>query len=209
MLLFLHADTDLPEGALRRVGAAVAAGADVGCSRVRIDARDPRLRLASRLISLRSTLLVSGTGDQALFFRRAFFEALGGVDDLPLFEDMRIVGRARGRGRWVCLGPPVRTSARRWEAHGVARTMATMLALRGLYHLGVPPARLARLYRGNPREAHDARRGDGGARATDGQRAEVERGAARAAAAHRTREHRTAGAPSSGMGGRGWESTSR
>jgi rSAM/selenodomain-associated transferase 2 len=155
VLLFLHADTDLPPGALRSVAAAVAGGADFGCFRVRIDSSDLRLRLASHLISLRSSLIVSGTGDQALFFRRSFFESLGGFDDLPLFEDMRIVGRARGRGRWVCLGPPVRTSARRWEANGVTRTMALMLGLRALYHLGVDPRRLAALYRSNPRAEHD------------------------------------------------------
>ena len=152
VLLFLHADTSLPRGAVTSVADAVADGADFGCFPVRIDSDDLRLRVASRIISWRSRLLVSATGDQAQFFRRSFFERLGGFPDVPLFEDMMIVAAGTRSGRWVCLEPVVRTSARRWNTHGVSRTMAKMIALRALFHLGVPPATLANYYRGHPRE---------------------------------------------------------
>lgn len=157
VLLFLHADTTLPRGAVERVRAAVAAGADFGCFELRIESDDPRLRLASRMISLRSRLIPSATGDQAQFFRREFFFGLGGYPDLPLFEDMKLVGLAARAGRYACLDLEVGTSARRWHAHGVNSTIAKMLALRSLYHLGVDPRVLARYYRTHPRDESTAR----------------------------------------------------
>ncbi|MBI5513978.1 MAG: TIGR04283 family arsenosugar biosynthesis glycosyltransferase [Deltaproteobacteria bacterium] len=154
-LLFLHADTTLPPGALDRLRETLDAGADFGCFELSIESQDPRLRVASTMISLRSRLIPSATGDQAQWFRRAFFWRLGGFPDLPLFEDLRIVGTAAGRGRYACVPLRVGTSARRWQAHGVSRTMARMLLLRGLYHLGVDPRVLARFYATNPRgESH-------------------------------------------------------
>jgi rSAM/selenodomain-associated transferase 2 len=150
-LLFLHADTTLPAGALDRLRDTLDAGADFGCFELTIESRDPRLVVASTMISLRSRLIPSATGDQAQWFRRAFFWRLGGFPDLPLFEDLSLVGAAAGRGRYACVPLRVGTSARRWQAHGVSRTMARMLLLRGLYHLGVDPAVLARFYATHPR----------------------------------------------------------
>ena len=152
VLLFLHADTTLPEGAVDRVlGAVRRRGADFGCFTVKIDSEDLRLRIASRMISARSRLIPSSTGDQAQFFRRDFFFSLGGYPEVPLFEDMMIVGLAARRGKYVCVDGPVRTSARRWHTHGISRTMITMLALRTLYHLGVDPQTLAKFYATHPR----------------------------------------------------------
>jgi rSAM/selenodomain-associated transferase 2 len=147
ILLFLHADTRLPPRALDDVERAVAGGADAGCFRVRIESRDPRLKLAARIINLRSRLLPSATGDQAIFVRRELFERLGGYRELPLFEDMDLVARLGRAGRFVCLGGEVATSARRWQQHGVNRTIALMWTLRLLWHLGADPAALARWYR--------------------------------------------------------------
>lgn len=153
ILLFLHADTTLPNGALARVCDALDTGADFGCFELQIESRDLRLRIASEMISARSQLIPSATGDQAQFFRRGLFESIGGFPDLPLFEDMKIIELASARGRYTCIDDRVSTSARRWEAHGVSRTMLKMLALRAMYHLGVSPDRLARYYRTHPREA--------------------------------------------------------
>lgn len=150
ILLFLHADTRLPDGALARVKEAVRAGAVGGCFRLRIDSRDPRLRLAARLINLRSRLLASATGDQAIFVTRAAFERSGGYPEVALLEDLGLVRRLRALGRFQLLDACVETSARRWHAHGVARTIALMWTLRVGYHLGIDPATLHRLY-GDPR----------------------------------------------------------
>jgi rSAM/selenodomain-associated transferase 2 len=146
VLLFLHADTTLgPQHALA-VRHAVAQGADFGCFPVRIDSPDLRLRLASKLISLRSRLLTSATGDQAIFMRRSLFEQLGGYRELDLGEDLDLIKRARRRGRFLCLGCAVDTSARRWEQRGVTRTILTMWLLRLGVHAGVDPRKLRQFY---------------------------------------------------------------
>ncbi|MBI4819561.1 MAG: TIGR04283 family arsenosugar biosynthesis glycosyltransferase [Deltaproteobacteria bacterium] len=150
LLLFLHADTELepehPELALL----AIDRGADAGAFALRIESRDPRLRAASWLISARTRLMRSATGDQALFVRREVFESLGGFrEDHPLCEDLDFVGRLidrRGLGRFAFVPKEVKTSARRWEKSGVSRTIALMWGLRTAFHLGVPPDRLARFY---------------------------------------------------------------
>jgi rSAM/selenodomain-associated transferase 2 len=146
VLVFLHADTRLPDGALGAAAEAVEHGAAGGCFRVRIDSRDPRLALAAHIINLRSRLLPSASGDQAIFAARAAFDRIGGYRELALCEDLDFVARLSRQGRFVCLDGEVATSARRWEAHGVTRTIALMWALRLGYHLGVSPRLLARWY---------------------------------------------------------------
>jgi rSAM/selenodomain-associated transferase 2 len=146
VLLFLHADTRLPAGALDAVTAAVDGGAVGGCFRLRIASADPRLRLAARLINLRSRLLPSASGDQAIFVRRSAFARLGGFRELELCEDLDLVARLRQLGRFALVDDAVETSARRWERNGVARTIALMWALRIGFHLGVDPSTLGRIY---------------------------------------------------------------
>ena len=101
ILLFLHADTRLPDGALDAVGAAVDAGAVGGCFRVRIDSSDPRLASPPRIINLRSRLMASASGDQAIFVRRELLRSLGGYRELALCEDLDLVARLRRHGRFV------------------------------------------------------------------------------------------------------------
>ena len=147
ILLFLHADTRLPDGALDAIAAAIDGGAGGGCFRVRIDSRDRRLALAAAIINMRSRLIASATGDQAIFVRRDLFERLGGYRELALCEDLDLVGRLRRQARFALADGAVVTSARRWHGHGVVRTIALMWTLRLGYHLGVSPNRLARWYR--------------------------------------------------------------
>lgn len=146
ILLFLHADTRLCPHAFSAVERAVAGGAVGGCFRVRIDSDDPRLRLAAGIINLRSRLMPSASGDQAIFVRRDAFERIGGYRELALCEDLDLVTRLSRHGRFVLVDGEVRTSARRWERHGVARTIALMWTLRLGYHLGIDPAWLGRFY---------------------------------------------------------------
>ncbi len=146
VLLFLHADTILPAGALPRVRAAIASGAAGGGFGLRFDSRDPRLALIAHWATLRSRLLKVHGGDQAPFVRRDLFERLGGFPDVPLFEDHRFALRLRRAGRVRTLMPPVVTSARRFEEGGVARTAARFAWLRLRHALGAHPIDLARGY---------------------------------------------------------------
>ncbi len=146
-ILFLHADTRLPAGALRAAGAALDAGAALGAFSLAIRSPGLWLRLVAAGATLRSRLLSLPYGDQAFFLRREIFCALGGFPDVPLMEDValaRTVRRAGGRVR--VLPQHVVTSARRYEAEGALGATARNLALLALYGLGVSPARLARFY---------------------------------------------------------------
>ena len=147
VVVFLHVDTELPPDAVTRIARAVDDGADYGWFTVRIASRDPRLRFASRIWSMRSKLFVSSTGDQAQFFHRDFFFRAGAYPPFDLCEDLAILRHARRIGRHTCIDAPVTTSARRWEANGVGRTIAKMWKLRIGYHLGVRPEQLAKEWR--------------------------------------------------------------
>ena len=147
VLLFLHADTDLPAGFESAITRALEDPAVVaGHFDVRLD--NPRwpFRLIASLMNLRSRLSGISTGDQALFVRREVFAALGGFPDIPLMEDVEITRRLKRRGRQAALRERVTTSARKWEREGVARTIGLMWTLRLLYACGVSPARLHRWY---------------------------------------------------------------
>jgi rSAM/selenodomain-associated transferase 2 len=147
VLLFLHADTTLPEGADQAV---IAALRTHGWGRfdVRIDGRPVLLRVVAASMNLRSRLSGIATGDQAMFMRRTLFDALGGFPDQPLMEDIELSARLkRHAGPPACLRGPLLTSGRRWEQGGVCRTIVLMWRLRLAYWLGAPAERLARAYR--------------------------------------------------------------
>ncbi len=146
VLLFLHADTRLPGNADRLVFRALKAGHFWGRFDVRIDGAHPMLRVVERLMNLRSRLTGIATGDQAMFIRRDAFQRLGGFADLPLMEDIELSRRLKKVGPPACVKAIVATSARRWEQHGVWRTMVLMWGLRLAYFLGASPHALALRY---------------------------------------------------------------
>jgi rSAM/selenodomain-associated transferase 2 len=148
ILLFLHADTTLPDGAdalvldgLRRTGRGW------GRFDVRLSGRHPLLRVVERMIGVRSRLSGIATGDQAIFARREWFQRAGGFPELPLMEDVAITRALKRFGPPLCLRACVTTSSRRWEDRGVARTILLMWRLRWAYFRGADPAELARRYR--------------------------------------------------------------
>ena len=146
-LLFLHADTRLPPLADVQVVQALAAGACWGRFDVRIAGRPPMLRVVAALMNLRSRLSGIATGDQAIFVSRAAFVQVGGYPVQPLMEDIELSRRLKRLGRPACLRTQVCTSGRRWELHGVWRTIFLMWWLRWRYWRGEPAARLAQAYR--------------------------------------------------------------
>jgi rSAM/selenodomain-associated transferase 2 len=148
-LLFLHADTRLPDGAAAVIEAALA-GHVWGRFDVRIAGRPFMLHVVAALMNLRSRLTGIATGDQALFVTRAAFDAAGGFPDQPLMEDIELSRRLKRLGPPACLRARVVTSGRRWERHGVWRTILLMWRLRFDYWRGVPAARLARRYYPEP-----------------------------------------------------------
>jgi rSAM/selenodomain-associated transferase 2 len=147
LLLFLHADTRLPPGAVEAIREALADGTrGWGRFDVEIAGRHPLLRVVARLIGWRSRVSGIATGDQAIFVRRDRFEAAGGFPEIPLMEDVALSAALRRGGRPACLGLRVVTSGRRWESRGVVRTILLMWWLRLLFSLGRDAAALARRY---------------------------------------------------------------
>lgn len=148
VLLFLHADTELPHGAIDCVEQALASGVHYwGRFDVRISGQHWMLRVIGHMMNLRSRLTGIATGDQALFMTRAAFDAVGGFPDQALMEDIEISKRLCRQSKPACIARCVTTSGRRWETRGVWTTMALMWRLRWDYWRGVPPDQLARAYR--------------------------------------------------------------
>jgi rSAM/selenodomain-associated transferase 2 len=149
-LLFLHADTQLPDGALPAIREVINSGKIGGGFQVRFDTDHRVMALGSRLVRLRTLLTRSPLGDQAQFISRTAFHELGGFREWPVLEDLDLVRRMKRHGEIVVLPLEAVTSARRYLEGGIARTVIVNWVIWALYLVGVSPQRLARLYR--PRE---------------------------------------------------------
>jgi len=144
-LLFLHADTQLPPEADRLLLEALQTR-HWGRFDVRLSGARGGLRVIEWLMNRRSRLTGIATGDQAIFVRRTAFQAVGGFPVIPLMEDIALSRALKQLGRPQCLRACVITSSRRWERHGLMRTILLMWRLRLAYWLGADPARLAKHY---------------------------------------------------------------
>jgi rSAM/selenodomain-associated transferase 2 len=142
-LVFLHADTRLPQGADDLIFQSLRLS-PWGRFDVEIDARHPLLRVVACTMNLRSRLTGIATGDQAIFVRR---EAFPGFPEIPLMEDVAFCKAMKRFGPPACRRERVVTSGRRWESRGVLRTIVLMWGLRLLYFLGASPELLAQIYR--------------------------------------------------------------
>jgi len=147
ILVFLHADTRLPPGADQLLADALArSGRDWGRFDVTIAGKHPLFRIVSTMMNLRSRLTGIATGDQAIFVTRKAFAAAGTFPFIPLMEDIVFSRRMKQIGKPVCLKARVLTSGRRWEKHGVLRTILLMSRLRLAFFFGADPDRLAERY---------------------------------------------------------------
>lgn len=141
-LWFLHADARAPVGAAEAIRTALHGGGSWGAFRVRHDAEGWKIRLADR----RSRRTSLPYGDQGVFVTRSAYEAVGGMPEQPLMEDLELARRLRARyGEPACLALELRASARRWSARPW-RTTFCWWTFPTLYRLGVAPERLARWY---------------------------------------------------------------
>ncbi|MGC8801160.1 MAG: TIGR04283 family arsenosugar biosynthesis glycosyltransferase [Chloroflexus sp.] len=146
VFVFLHADTRLPANAFALLRA-MFADPQVHIAKFRLSFDDPNwmLALAARLMWFDS--LLTSYGDQCMVIRRAFFTALGGFPDWPLFEDVELFRRARARTRVHVVPAQVVTSARRFRANGIIRQLLHDFWLWLQYLGGVSPYDIARQYR--------------------------------------------------------------
>lgn len=148
ILLFLHADTELPPNAKTAIEAALTDQAVVGGRfDVHFDRPSRWGGMISWFMNRRSRMTGIATGDQAIFVRRQVFEQMGGFPDIPLMEDIAFSRSLKRQGPTAPLTETVTTSFRRWEQNGPLRTILLMWTLRFLYWLGVSPVRLNQWYR--------------------------------------------------------------
>lgn len=146
-IAFVHADTVVPSTFAHDIEVALAdARVAGGRFDLAFDLGTPTFDLVATMINLRSRMMRSATGDQAIFVRREVFDRLGGYAEIDLCEDIDFVRRLRRAGRFACLRSRVTTSARRWQRAGLVRTILRMWVIKTLFLAGVSPAWLKRRY---------------------------------------------------------------
>ena len=149
ILLFLHADTELPSDALKTISSVMGRRKFVGGAfDLGIKSDKPVFRLIETAASLRSRVTRIPYGDQAIFIRKEYFHASGGFREIPLMEDVEFMRRIKKAGDRIYIIPEkVKTSPRRWEREGILCCTMRNWLLITLYSAGVPPEKLAAFYK--------------------------------------------------------------
>jgi hypothetical protein len=148
ILLFLHADTRLPDDFSAHVRSALAQPeVAAGAFQLKISGPSRGLRCVAWGANLRARFWQLPYGDQAIFVSAATFRQVGGFADIPLMEDIEFIRRVRRHGRIAIAPAAVVTSDRRWQRLGIAKTTGLNGLLLGAYFLGCSPDRLLRWYR--------------------------------------------------------------
>jgi rSAM/selenodomain-associated transferase 2 len=148
VLLFLHADTFLPEQADQLIADALRGEKKWGRFDVTLQGQHKFLKLVAWAMNLRSRITGIATGDQAMFVTRELFQQVNGFPSIALMEDIALSKKLRGYAAPVCLRATVISSGRRWDKHGLWRTIWLMWRLRLAYFFGADPQQLARRYQG-------------------------------------------------------------
>jgi len=148
VLLFLHADTTLPENALDIIENTLKDEKYVGGAfKLRINSDNIIIRLISILATFRSIITSIPYGDQVVFIRRGYFHEIGGYRDIPIMEDVELMTRIRRLKKQIIILPfSVLTSSRRWMKNGVIRTSLLNILLIILYRCGTDLDKIKRLH---------------------------------------------------------------
>jgi len=150
VLLFLHADSRIrPEHCKAALEMSHNPEVVAGGFHLRFDGRSPLLRLLERLNPVRFKITRRLYGDHGIFVSRENYEAVGGIPEYPLFEDVEFSMRLKRFGKVVLTSPPIVTSSRRFLSSGVLSTLLKMGALRLLYEFGVSSGKLSKWYHHN------------------------------------------------------------
>lgn len=148
ILLFLHADTFLPDDALGQINRIMSQGFKVGCFKIKFDSRVFLMKICGFMSNTRVKLRNISFGDQTLYIDRDYFYQLGGFSDLPLMEDYQLSMDIKADGEKIALAnSKVTTSERRFLENGRLKTMARMQKLQHMYRKGVDIEVIAKMYK--------------------------------------------------------------
>lgn len=147
ILLFLHADTDVPRDAITRMQAELGGDSVVGGNFQVIFAGASWVsRVFTWIYRVRRPLGIY-YGDSGIFVRREIFNQMGGFKPIPIMDDYEFVRRLERAGTTVCVNAPLLVSDRRWRLQGLFKTVLSWVWIQTLFSLGVSPERLAAHYR--------------------------------------------------------------
>ena len=146
---FLHADTIVPENADQLIEQALN-DKYWGRFNIRLSGKSFLFRIIERMVNVRSCFTGIATGDQGIFIKREAFNKINAYPDIPLMEDIEISKRLRRiYGRPACVSEKLLTSSRRWEKHGIFKTVFLMWWLRLSYFFGISAEKISRAYKDN------------------------------------------------------------
>jgi hypothetical protein len=148
ILLFLHADSCLPEGWDTAVREAVkTSGVALGAFTFYVPEKITGMTIVAWGVHLRSRVFHMPYGDQGLFLRRALFEKLEGFPDIPILEDVALVKKAKQHGSILIVKEKLATSGRRWQQHGIVKTLLLNQYILLASAFGASPEKLRDIYR--------------------------------------------------------------
>ena len=147
VLLFLHADSNLPGNAKQELSKAFEKGYQWGRFNIQFSEQDWRMKIIAFFINLRSRLSAVATGDQGIFIDAGLFNQIGKYADIPLMEDVALCKKLKKHSKPYCSQANIETSARRWLTNGVIKTVIQMWWFRFAYFVGISPSVLVTQYR--------------------------------------------------------------
>jgi rSAM/selenodomain-associated transferase 2 len=146
VLIFLHADTSLPDAGVELISQAITDKRQWGRFDIKLKGSHLMLTVVAWFMNCRSRLTGVATGDQAIFITKSLFESVGRYPAIPLMEDVALCKILKKMSPPLCLKAKVTSSGRRWEKFGVIKTILLMWNLRLRYYFGTDPRLLAVLY---------------------------------------------------------------
>ncbi|SMN11987.1 Glycosyl transferase, family 2 [uncultured Candidatus Thioglobus sp.] len=145
-LFFLHADTQLPKDFVALLPHIQKNSLYWGRFDVDFSSNQKVFKIIANMMNLRSRITGICTGDQVFFMSQSLYRISGGYPEIALMEDIAMSKKLKAFCAPLCLRQKVRTSSRRWEQHGVIKTIIKMWYLRLAYFIGIDPKKLARQY---------------------------------------------------------------
>ncbi|MFA6162915.1 MAG: TIGR04283 family arsenosugar biosynthesis glycosyltransferase [Methylobacter sp.] len=146
ILIFLHADTYLPDHALQLIEQHIGSKRVWGRFDIRLTGDHFMLKVIARMMNWRSRLTGIATGDQVIFVTREAFASAGHFPEIALMEDIALSKALKKINPPICINAKVTSSGRRWERYGIYSTILLMWSLRLRYFFGADPQLLAALY---------------------------------------------------------------